>query len=75
MAKTGGTEGSAGLIGKAELDGGTYDFSASATSSAQGGKISTGTIFNTSTSGGVGFVKMLAFAGFALILYRIYRRK
>ena len=68
-----GAEGSAGLIGKAELAG-EMDFSSSATSSAQGGKISNGPIFN-SLGFNFGLVKMLALAGVALLVIKIYRKK
>ena len=45
-----------------------------ATSSAQGGRISNGMIFNSS-GGSLGLVKMLAIAGVALIAFRIYKGK
>lgn len=66
-----GQEGSAGLIGKAELSG-TMDFGSSATSSAQGGKIGSNFINNTS-GGGIGLVKMLALTGIGLIIWRLVR--
>lgn len=42
------------------------------TSSAMGGRISNGMIFNTA-GGSFGFVKMLALAGVALLAFKIYR--
>ena len=70
-----GAEGSAGLIGKVEAGlEGTMDFSSSATSTAQGGKISNGAIFNSS-GGSFGLVKTLAFAGVALLALKILRKK
>lgn len=39
---------------------------------AQGGRISNGMIFNTSGKN-IGLVKMIAIAGVALLVYRIYR--
>lgn len=66
-------EGSAGLIGKAELSG-EFDFGSSATSAALGGNIKNGMIFNSS-GGQIGLVKMLAIAGFGLILLKILRKK
>lgn len=68
-----GTEGSAGLIGKAELSG-EYDFGSSASSASQGGSIKNGMIFNSS-GGHFGLVKMLAVAGFGIILLKILRKK
>lgn len=67
----GGTEGSAGLIGKAELSG-TYDFGSSATSSAQGGRIGGAWVANSS-GGNIGIVKMLAITGIAVLLYKMFR--
>lgn len=70
-----GTEGSAGLVGKVEAGlEGTMDFSSSATSSAQGGKISNGSSFNFAGQS-FGLVKMLALAGVALLALRILRKK
>ena len=70
-----GTEGSAGLIGKVDAGlEGTMDFSSSATSTAQGGKISNGAIFNSSGSN-FGLVKMLALAGVTLLALKILRNK
>lgn len=68
-----GTEGSAGLIGKLGMEG-EYDFGSSASSGAQGGSIKNGMIFNSS-GGHLGLVKMLAVAGFGLILLKILRKK
>ncbi|MBQ8436768.1 MAG: hypothetical protein IJX20_03865 [Alphaproteobacteria bacterium] len=62
-------EGNAGLIGKVGLEG-TMDFGSAA--SAQGGKISNGMIINTSGTG-IGLVKMLALAGFGVIIWRLMR--
>ena len=62
-----------GYLGELEANIGGFD--TSSTSSAQGGRIDTGTIFNISSSGSIGLVKMLAIAGFALIAYRILRKK
>ena len=42
------------------------------TSSAMGGRISNGMIFNTA-GGSFGLVKMLALAGVALLAFQIYR--
>lgn len=42
------------------------------TSTATGGRISNGMIFNTA-GGSIGLVKILCFAGVALLAYRIYR--
>lgn len=69
----GESEGSAGLIGKAALEG-QFDFSSRANSTAQGGSIKNGMIFNSS-GGKIGLVKMLAIGGFALILYRLWSKK
>lgn len=66
-------EGSAGLIGKVEASG-EFDLSSAATSTAQGGKISNGAIFNSS-GGSFGLVKTLAFAGVALLALKILRKK
>lgn len=44
----------------------------SSQSSAQGGKISNGMIINTSGTG-IGLVKMLAIAGFGVIIWRLMR--
>ena len=69
-----GTEGSAGLIGKVEAGlEGSMDFSSSASSTAQGGKIETGAIFNSAGSN-FGLVKMLALAGGALLALKILRK-
>ena len=51
-----------------------YDFGSSATSATTGGRISNGMIFNSSGTG-FGLVKMLAFAGVALIALRLLRSK
>lgn len=66
-------EGSAGLIGKVEASG-EFDLSSASSSTAQGGKISNGPIFN-SLGFNFGLVKMLALAGVALLAIKIYRKK
>ncbi len=48
------------------------DLSSSAASSAQGGKIGSSFI-NNSSGGGIGLVKMLALAGLGLIIWRLVR--
>ena len=63
-------EGSAGLIGRAEMNG---QFDNSASSAATGGQIRNGMIFNSSGAGSLGLVKMLAIAGIALIAWRMFR--
>ena len=70
-----GTEGSAGVVPiNADLTG-EFDFGSSASAAAQGGRISTGAIFNTSSTGSLGLVKMLTLAGLALIAFRLFRRR
>ena len=65
-----GQEGSAGLIGKAELSG-QMDFGSSASSAAGGGRIDNGPVFNSSSAGGLGLVKTLAYAGIAFVFWRL----
>lgn len=45
------------------------------TSSAMGGRISNGMIFNTSGGGQIGIVKLVALGAFALIAFKIWRKK
>lgn len=65
-------EGAAGLIGKAQLSG-QMDFGSSATSTAQGGRIGS-TFINNSSGGSIGLVKMLALCGIGLIAWRLFGR-
>lgn len=66
-------DGSAGLIGKVEANG-EFDLSSAASSTAQGGKIENGMIFNSSGTS-FGLVKMLALAGITLLALKILRKK
>lgn len=59
-----------GFLGELEANIGGLD--TSSTSSALGGKISNGMIINTSGTG-IGLVKMLALAGFGVIIWRLMR--
>ena len=68
----GGSDGNAGLIGKAEGSL-AYDFGSQATSSAQGGRIGSSFVSN-SAGGGIGIVKMLAMAGVAVILLKLLKK-
>lgn len=62
-------EGSAGLVGKASMEG-QLDFGSSASSAATGGRIGSNFISNVSGKQGLGLVKTLALAGVALIAYK-----
>lgn len=42
---------------------------------ATGGHISNGMIFNSSGTGSIGIVKLLAFTGIGLLLWRVFRGK
>lgn len=66
-------DGSAGLIGKVEASG-EFDLSSASSATAHGGKISTGLTFN-SLGGSFGLVKILTFAGIALLALKILRKK
>lgn len=68
-----GSDGNAGLIGKAEgsLQ---YDFGSTATSAATGGQIKNGMVWNTSGTGSIGLVKLLAYTGIGLLLWRLFRK-
>ena len=68
-----GSDGNAGLIGKASGEM-SYDFGSSATSPATGGKIGSNFISNTSGKQGLGLVKTLALAGIALIALKLIKR-
>ena len=66
-----------GLVNVDDLSG-TLDLSRknSANPTATGGTAKTGLVINTSSAGGsFGVVKMLAFAGVGLLIYRLWRSK
>lgn len=69
-------------VGLAQIDkleaSGQFDVSKrdNSAATATGGRASTGIVFNTSSAGGtIGLVKMLAFTGIGLIIYRLWRSK
>ena len=70
MATNGNAKGTAGAM---PIDVDLSD-SMNATSSAGGGRISNGMIFNTA-GGSFGLVKMLALSGVALIALKIFMRR
>ena len=54
---------------------GNYSLDQTTSSSAMGGRVDNGPIFNSSSSGGLGLVKTLAYAGIAFVFLRMYKKK
>lgn len=56
----------------AAVPAGNYNLDQTTSSAATGGRVDNGPIFNSSSAGGLGLVKTLAYAGIAFVFWRMF---